>query len=326
MRRALIVIASVFYLLTATLAAASPQIQPLDMQGYGIWNVADGTASSDAATVGQLAAYVPAGTIFPTARMAVPTGFLACDGSAVSRTTYATLLNAIAPTATITTTSGSANISVGGSGSFPGTGTYVGAVIEGTGIPAGTTIITYAPPLVTMSANATASGTITARLFLYGRGDGSTTFNLPNLQQRFPLGRATSGTGALLGATGGTIDHTHSVPAHFHGVGAGSALTVSGTTSTNGAHSHGTNTRNTGQYAGGYGLTASPAWADRPLVVPNAGDTGIVTTTDGSHAHTFSATATGTIGLVTGGVNGNAAMTSGAANPPYQVVNFMIKY
>jgi hypothetical protein len=43
----------------------------------------------------------------------------------------------------------------------------------------------------------------------YGSGDGTTTFNLPNLQQRFPLGKAASGTGSTLGATGGQIDHTH---------------------------------------------------------------------------------------------------------------------
>lgn len=45
----------------------------------------------------------------------------------------------------------------------------------------------------------------------YGVGDGSTTFNLPNLQQRFPLGKAVSGTGSTLAGTGGSIDHVHIV-------------------------------------------------------------------------------------------------------------------
>lgn len=54
----------------------------------------------------------------------------------------------------------------------------------------------------------------------FGSGDGSTTFNLPDLQQRFPLGKAASGTGATLGGSGGTIDHTHS----------GGTLTTSGPT------------------------------------------------------------------------------------------------
>jgi microcystin-dependent protein len=43
----------------------------------------------------------------------------------------------------------------------------------------------------------------------HGSGDGATTFNLPNMRQRFPLGKATAGTGSTLGAAGGTIDHTH---------------------------------------------------------------------------------------------------------------------
>lgn len=43
----------------------------------------------------------------------------------------------------------------------------------------------------------------------YGAGDGSTTFALPDLRQRFPLGKAASGTGSTLGSSGGEIDHTH---------------------------------------------------------------------------------------------------------------------
>jgi microcystin-dependent protein len=61
----------------------------------------------------------------------------------------------------------------------------------------------------------------------YGNGDGSTTFNLPDLRQRFPMGKAASGTGNSLGDTGGAIDHTHTVPAHYHGMGAGADLSVS---------------------------------------------------------------------------------------------------
>lgn len=82
-----------------------------------------------------LAALVPAGTINQTARASAPVGYLLCDGSAVSRTTYSSLFDAI--------------------------------------------------------------GTA------YGTGDGSTTFNIPNLQGRVPVGK-NSGTFSTLGATGGT--------------------------------------------------------------------------------------------------------------------------
>src|SRR5690606_27390333 len=43
----------------------------------------------------------------------------------------------------------------------------------------------------------------------YGAGNGSSTFNLPDLRQRFILGKAASGTGDTLGETGGQINHTH---------------------------------------------------------------------------------------------------------------------
>lgn len=45
----------------------------------------------------------------------------------------------------------------------------------------------------------------------FGVGDGSTTFNVPDLRGRFPLGKAGAGTGSTLGGTGGLIDHVHSV-------------------------------------------------------------------------------------------------------------------
>lgn len=45
----------------------------------------------------------------------------------------------------------------------------------------------------------------------YGVGDGSTTFNLPDTRGRFPLGKATAGTGSTLGGTGGLIDHVHAL-------------------------------------------------------------------------------------------------------------------
>ena len=46
---------------------------------------------------------------------------------------------------------------------------------------------------------------------LYGAGDGSTTFGLPDLRGRFVLGVAASGTGSTLAGVGGAIDHGHTV-------------------------------------------------------------------------------------------------------------------
>lgn len=52
---------------------------------------------------------------------------------------------------------------------------------------------------------------------IYGSGDGSTTFNVPNLATRVPVGK---GSGYALGATGGESEHTltlNEMPTHDHG-------------------------------------------------------------------------------------------------------------
>jgi microcystin-dependent protein len=51
---------------------------------------------------------------------------------------------------------------------------------------------------------------------LYGVGDGSTTFNIPDLRGYFPFGRAASGTGSTFGVGFGSIDHVHTGPSHTH--------------------------------------------------------------------------------------------------------------
>ena len=53
----------------------------------------------------------------------------------------------------------------------------------------------------------------------YGVGDGSTTFNLPNLQGRIPVGKSTDTEFDVLGETGGEKTHLLTVaemPAHTH--------------------------------------------------------------------------------------------------------------
>lgn len=90
---------------------------------------------------------------------------------------------------------------------------------RGHAVEAGTIVMTgrATAPLGWLLCNGAAvSRTTYADLFAavgttYGAGDGSTTFNVPDLRQRFPLGRSAGGTGAALGATGGSIDHVHSL-------------------------------------------------------------------------------------------------------------------
>jgi microcystin-dependent protein len=85
-----------------------------------------------------------------------------------------------------------------------------------------------APSGYLLCAGSAVSRTTYAALFAvigttFGAGDGSTTFNLPNYADRFPIG---TGTIAALAGTGGTKDavvvaHTHTItdPGHSHGNG-----------------------------------------------------------------------------------------------------------
>lgn len=71
----------------------------------------------------------------------------------------------------------------------------------------------------------------------YGPGDGSTTFNVPDLRGRFPLGTATAGTGSTRGGVGGALGHSHTGAAHTH-TGPSHQHTSSAHTHTGAAHTH----------------------------------------------------------------------------------------
>lgn len=72
----------------------------------------------------------------------------------------------------------------------------------------------------------------------FGVGDGSSTFNVPDLRQRFPLGLAASGTGSTLGGTGGAVDHTHGSPLTTGAPSATAQATALLTTAASPTHTH----------------------------------------------------------------------------------------
>jgi microcystin-dependent protein len=122
-----------------------------------------GTTPVSASNLNQLQTYIeqaiaditlPVGVVQAYAGATAPTGFLLCDGSAISRSTYSDLFNII-----------------------------------------GTT---------------------------YGVGDGSTTFNLPDLRGKHPMGYDSTQTEFnTLNKTGGEKKHTltiNQIPAHDHSI------------------------------------------------------------------------------------------------------------
>ena len=140
----------------------------------------------------------------------------------------------------------------------------------------------------------------------YGSADG-THFNVPDLRQRFPLGKAASGTGSALGGTGGAIDHTHTGASHTH-------------TSASHSHSHSHQTPFSGEGTGIF-FKATPAFGEGSSYTPNQyANTGNPTgTSNYDNTDTdASATTPGATGATTPGAGGTG-------NPPYLVVNFVIK-
>jgi microcystin-dependent protein len=184
---------------------------------------------------------IPVGAIQEFAGSTAPNGFLLCDGSLVSRTTYATLF------------------------------AVLGVV--------------------------------------FGSGDGSTTFAVPNHAGRVAAGKG-SGTFATLGATGGAETVALSAaqtPSHTH--------TYSGTTSGVGNHTHAGSVpyKISGGPAqvNGEGIVGGPASLNYGYY--NAMGT-FYTTPAGGHNHTFSGT--------TSAVGSNQAHENLA---PFIVMNFIIK-
>ena len=173
----------------------------------------------------------PEGSIMMYAAASAPTGYLLCDGSNVSRTTYSVLF----------------------------------AVI-------GTS---------------------------YGSGDGS-TFGLPNLEGRFPLGY--DGSTYLLAATGGALTDTPTLS----GTNAGTALTEAQLA----AHSHDTwgNTWPSGSWTGGTGTTQSSITQTSGTLTTTSTLRTLETGSGATHTHTWPGTSTAVDTV-----------------PPYLAVNYIIK-
>ena len=190
---------------------------------------------------------------------------------------------------------------------------------------------------------------------IWGVGDGSTTFNLPDLRQKFPLGKAASGTGSTLAGTGGAIDHTHTGPSHTHAAGtlAGPSHTHTQPTHTHtgDSHTHNSGTYTVASHTHSFSDTSSTDSGSQSF--SNGTGPGVTVAMDG-HTHDVSGTtgsaspdvsgdsgssgngttsasgddvtgASGT-GSVTGSTAAEGTGATGLNNPPYVVVNYIVKY
>jgi len=131
----------------------------------------------------------------------------------------------------------------------------------------------------------------------YGAGDGTTTFNVPNMAQRFPLGKSAAGTGAVLGSVGGQIDHTHAIPSHSHAAG---SLAVA-------SHSHDAGTLAVASHSHSSGSFAVASHTHAPGTLANS------TVANHQHtlgSHTHAAGSYKTVATIGGSISGTTGTYS----------------
>jgi microcystin-dependent protein len=166
-----------------------------------------------------------------------------------------------------------------------------------------------------------------------GNDPGGGNFKLPDLRQRYPLGKAASGTGATLAGTGGSNDavvvsHTHIQNAHSH---------------TQDAHDHTQAVHNHGVTDPGHEHAIDGDYGNR-VAVTVASSTHKVSTTGNDQSLDWSDIDANPTGISIDGaqpaVNGNTATNqsatasnqaqgvsaTGANMPAFQVVNMLIKW
>jgi microcystin-dependent protein len=211
------------------------------------------------------------GTIKPWGKTTAPVGYLLCDGTAVSRTTYAELYVVLGDT--------------------------------------------------------------------YGAGNGSTTFNVPQLQGKTPQGY--DGNTYNLAGTGGANTVTVAVTNNqavssvtaTNSVTNNQAVTVTGsidntsiTEAQLAAHIHNIPALlNSGGGGGGHKGGCSPKVPGPNMVTNNVGSG-----TGHNHSHTLAGTLTGTVAVTTtasgGALSGTVTAAGNNAFSPYVVVNYIIKH
>lgn len=144
----------------------------------------------------------------------------------------------------------------------------------------------------------------------FGAGDGSTTFNVPDMRGRFPLGKTVAGTGSILAGTGGAIDHTHTGAAHTH--------TLSGSTANESSHTHPQTAHQHAIGAGSPAFATSDVGGAAPIYTATQDDIIGDDGTGAGSAHSHG------VGSLTTDSAGSGATS--ASNPPFMAINFIIRH
>lgn len=189
---------------------------------------------------------IPPGIISPYGGRTAPLTWLICDGSAVSRSTYSGLFAALCPSQTVTITNASPGVFTANAH-----GLVVGDLIHFTttgGLPTGLAVntnyyviatglttnafeVALSPGGAAINTSSAGSGVHTVYKAAWGKGDGSTTFNLPDFRARMPVGVGqTTITLDVEAANVSTGGDTFTIPdVNFPSQGQAVTLTTTGT-------------------------------------------------------------------------------------------------
>jgi len=203
-----------------------------DADGNTIWDAVTASTGSGgggggSATVGDGQSV---GSVQIWAGMTAPNAYIFAYGQQLVRATYPELYSVLTSVQNANCISGSPNLT----GLLDTSQLIVGAAIESSCLNAGSTVVSKSGSTVVASSNAiiTSNG-VSTRFFNFGNGNGSTTFNMPDLRGRVVAGRDNMGIIAAnrltavfcaepgLGASCGSQSHVQTVAelaAHNHGI------------------------------------------------------------------------------------------------------------
>jgi microcystin-dependent protein len=229
-----------------------------------------------------------------------PSGWLECDGTVISTTTYSALYNVMVIHSTATRTNGSPILT-----SIASTTTFkAGYFVFGTGIPSGSTIVTVdSPTQITISNNATSSGTSAFDVSPWLLNTG--TIALPNLTSNGKFRRSRSSSTSI-GQTQSDQNkaHTHS---------------VSGTTNDPGNHTHANSLTDLG-HTHSFGPSGFQANVAGTGAAPPSAQYGVTSANTGSNNSTVMSITNAAAGAHTHTVTGTAASDGGSETRPTNII------
>lgn len=284
------------------------------------------------------------GTVLPisnkTVNVTVPTKTSDLTNDGASGTPFISSIP-IASTSQLGGIKVGANLTIAGDGTLSAVGGGGGGTVSDT-LPIGSVVewySDYVPDNWLICNGQAISRTVYSDLFAvlgtkYGSGDGTSTFNLPDMKSRFPVGYNSGDTdfnelGKLGGSKTQSTSHTHTIAGHSHTVNAhrhdfriglgwfyGAASGENTTAGNAGAYKYSNSSWN-GWNGAGFNTTARVNTGTQAGY--NDQSSGVQMSTGDTDT---SAPGTNSVGLTT---NTNTTATTVNVLPPYFTVNYLIK-